>query len=56
MIRQFFLFIGIAILLTVILFIDKQYVFGHLNGTRIQELIDKKNDINFYLRMNQKSQ
>lgn len=44
-IRQFFLFIGIAILLTVILFIDKQYVFGHLNGTRIQELIDKKNDI-----------
>lgn len=48
MIRQLFLFIAIGILLTVIFFIDNQYVFAHLNGTRIQELIDKKNDIKLF--------
>ena len=48
MIRQLFLFIAIGILLTGVFFIDNQYVFAHLNGTRIQELIDKKNDIKLF--------
>ena len=46
MMRAFFLLISFSILLAVILNIDKQnYVFAHINATKIQELIDKKNDI-----------